>query len=401
MLPLTARRALCLITLATAVLITACGPQSGATPTPTRTAAPPGTAGTPTAAQPATPTPPPAATATLPPDAPADGGVMTSFPPDVNPLTGEQVADPAVLDRRPLAIKISNSPMEYVRPQSGIGAADLVFEHYAEGGVTRLTAVYLSRDAQVIGPVRSGRLIDLEVPVMYRAMFVCSGYSSGVKALVRASDLYAENRIISQDFGAGEPPFERIDRGPDVPLEHTLYTSTGAMWAETGTRGLDGRQELKGMAFAATPSAGGVPVTTLQVNYAAAEARVEWRYDGAAGRWLRSEGGVAFTDALDGRQVSAANVVVLYANHVQTDIQEDSLGSMSIQIQLWGTGPAGIYRDGLYFDGFWIRQQPGDMLGFTDSAGKLIPFKPGNTWFQVVTLDAGTETNGETAVVTP
>jgi hypothetical protein len=54
------------------------------------------------------------------------------LPPDVNPLTGLRVPDPAVLNRRPLAIKISNYP-PVVRPQSGVDLADLVFEHYAEG----------------------------------------------------------------------------------------------------------------------------------------------------------------------------------------------------------------------------------------------------------------------------
>src|SRR5215510_8424110 len=46
-----------------------------------------------------------------------------SFPANVNPLTGQQVDDPTVLQRRPLAVKISNAPA-LVRPQAGIGEAD-------------------------------------------------------------------------------------------------------------------------------------------------------------------------------------------------------------------------------------------------------------------------------------
>jgi hypothetical protein len=38
-----------------------------------------------------------------------------NFPANVNPLTGETVNDPAVLARRPLAIKVSNAPA-IVRP---------------------------------------------------------------------------------------------------------------------------------------------------------------------------------------------------------------------------------------------------------------------------------------------
>ncbi|MBE0670268.1 MAG: DUF3048 domain-containing protein, partial [Anaerolineales bacterium] len=46
-----------------------------------------------------------------------------------NPLTGLPVADPSLLLRRPLAIKIGNSP-DYVRPQSGLTLADVVYEYY-------------------------------------------------------------------------------------------------------------------------------------------------------------------------------------------------------------------------------------------------------------------------------
>jgi hypothetical protein len=395
---ITRRAVACLLLL----WLAACSSTPNPTPTPTRTPRPgePATSVAPSAVAP-TGAPTTAATAAPSPAPAPTSGVTTVFPPDVNPLTGEKVADQAVLERRPLAIKISNSPMEYVRPQSGIGLADLVFEHYAEGGVTRLTAIYLSRDATLIGPVRSGRLIDLELPAMFQSMFACSGYSPGVKEKVRDSDLYAEQRIISPDFGAGDPPFHRVPRGPDVPFEHTLFTATSWLWDETTARGLNARQALKGLGFAVDAPDSGTPIADVQVNYAATEAHVEWKYDATTGRWLRWEGGAAFTDALDGSQVTAANVVVLYVNHVLTDIQEDSLGSLSIQIQLWGTGPARLYRDGRQYEGFWIRQQRDDMLGLTDAAGNLIPLKPGNTWFQVVTLDAETTTSGTTTVVTP
>src|SRR5258708_34156769 len=63
------------------------------------------------------------------------------FPANTNPLTGLAVDDPAVLQRRPLAVKISNAP-PLVRPQAGIGDADLVFEHLTEGRLTAFTAAF-------------------------------------------------------------------------------------------------------------------------------------------------------------------------------------------------------------------------------------------------------------------
>ena len=123
-------------------------------PTPTL-APPPVVINQTTDAQPTdTPASPTAATIV----APLPEGIIgpTNFPENVNPLTGETV-DPSVLARRPLAIKISNAPA-IVRPQSGLNSADLVFEHYAEGGLTRFTAVFYSKDADPVGSIRSGRI---------------------------------------------------------------------------------------------------------------------------------------------------------------------------------------------------------------------------------------------------
>jgi hypothetical protein len=84
-----------------------------------------------------------------------------SYPINVNPLTGLEVANPESLNRRPIDVKISNSPA-IVRPQSGISEADLVFEHYTEVGITRFSAIFYTNAPQRVGSIRSARLIDYE-----------------------------------------------------------------------------------------------------------------------------------------------------------------------------------------------------------------------------------------------
>ncbi len=306
------------------------------------------------------------------------------FPPDVNPLTGEKVEDVRVLERRPLAIKISNSP-PIVRPQAGLSFADLVFEHYAEGGVTRFTAVFLGHDAEKVGSIRSGRLIDLEIPAMYKAMFAYSGSSGGVKERIRNADFFPD-RVISPDFGVGAPVFVRIP-AEGKAFEHTLFTSTQALWQLTEQRGLNQRQDLRGMVFSESPPAGGQPARYVEIPYAASPAA--WEYDEALGKYRRFTDGQVHTDELTGEQLTAANVIVVYANHVETDILEDMVGGghYSIEIQIWGEGPVTIFRDGLMFQGVWKRWAREEMLTFWDAQGNPIPLKPGNSWFQLVPLD--------------
>lgn len=101
-----------------------------------------------------------------------------ALPPNVKPFTGLVVSDLASLHRRPLTIKISHFP-RYVRPQAGLQAADLVFEHYAEGGTARFTAIFYVNAPERVGPVRSARLIDTVIPEMVDGALVTSGSSSG------------------------------------------------------------------------------------------------------------------------------------------------------------------------------------------------------------------------------
>jgi hypothetical protein len=82
-------------------------------------------------------------------------------------------------------------------------------------------------------------------------------------------------------------------------------------------------------------------------------------------------------------------VVVVYATHVDSDIFEDEprRNHPSVQIQLWGTGPVVVFRDGQAFEGLWARPKREQMLLFRDPTGQIpIPLKPGNTWMQLVPL---------------
>jgi hypothetical protein len=367
------------------------------TPIPTRTRLP----STPTAN--ASPMPQPTPTASAPTVTPlptADTRVQSTFPPEVNPLTGEKVSDPTILNRRPLAIKVSNYPQE-VRPQRGLSQADLVFEHLLEG-VTRLTAVFYSQTPELVGSVRSARYLDLEIAQMYKPFLAYSGSSGGIRLKIGSAPWF--NRVISPDWGVPESgnPFVRL---PEVSkyYEHTLFAKPALLFKWAQEHRMDNsRQDLTGMAFSDAPLGPAQAALTVTVPYAWRTSRpseiVRWRYDPAAGHYLRSEDGVDAKDANNNRPISAANVIIVYAPHV-TDctIQENPLGidpdcqtpgQFSIQIQIWGSGPVQIIRDGKVQSGRWVRTKPEDMLTFVGDDGKPLPLKRGNSWFQIEPIDA-------------
>ena len=331
-----------------------------------------------------------------------------NFPPNVNPLTGETVTDSSLLHRRPLAIKISNYP-DCVRPQHGLSLADMVFEHYAEGGSTRFTAIFYSRDAPQVGSIRSARLIDLELPAMYRAALAFSGASDGVLKKLKAVDF--KDWIISPEFEPFHPAFYRVARETLAKScqrqEHTLYTSTQRLWDDAAQKGINAQQVLKGMMFDPAPPPNGQPAKNVSAAYS--DSFAAWSYSESAGRYFRYADGEPHSDAVNSTHISAANVIIVFAHHQPTDILEDATGydpitktggSYSLEVQLWGSGPALIVRDGLLYHGAWNRKDRFGVLSFVDSSGKIFPLKPGSTWVELVNLTSPvTQQNGSWRIV--
>ena len=58
-------------------------------------------------------------------------------------------------DLLPIAVMFDNSPDAF--PQAGFDKADIVYEAFVEGGITRFMGVYWRREADYLEPVRSAR----------------------------------------------------------------------------------------------------------------------------------------------------------------------------------------------------------------------------------------------------
>ncbi|MCD4685847.1 MAG: DUF3048 domain-containing protein, partial [Anaerolineae bacterium] len=304
--------------------------------------------------------------------------------PGMNPLTGLPVAEPGALDRRPLAIKISNAP-DTVRPQAGIAEADLVFEHLVEGGLTRFTAVFWTHTPPRVGSIRSARLIDLDIPVMTGALFAYSGASNEIRDLIAASP-FAPRAY--EGVTTGEPLYFR---DPGVEAPHNLFVVPAQVWERAAADGWGTAPDVRGFVFDTAVPDGAQIAVQVQIDYG--PDNIQWTYDAVRDVYQRAVDGVPHHDANTGVQVTAANVVIVYAHHADDpniiESQWQGVTYYSTRIDLLGSGPATVCRVGRCTDGFWRRDRVTDMLSFwTDEATtEALAFTPGNTWFQIVPLD--------------
>ena len=324
---------------------------------------------------PATPTPtpiPPTATPALP--TPTPTATLPPRPENENPLTGLTVDDPAVLRRRPLHIRVGNDPG--ARPQVGLSDADLVYEEITEWWVTRYTAIYLAQAPETIGPIRSARLINTQLTQQYGAALINSGGSDGVRWEL------SQLPIVNLDeYFNPQPYFYREGQGWQTRLAVNAVAAHQLM----ERKGTEATVPLRGFTFSDAPL-GGDPANTIFIPYPAKTSPVEWRYDSASSRYLRWVNGEPLVDFADDLQLSAANVIVYYAEHQPTDIVEDSNGATSIRIIVNGEGRAQIFRDGVVVEGRW-RTDGTQTPEFLFPNGAPIPLKRGNSWIEVVPTD--------------
>jgi hypothetical protein len=324
-----------------------------------------------------------AATATLAPTAtppaPSDSAVC--------PFTGLPVSASALAQRRPLLVQIGNSNPE--RPQFGLAQADLVFETVAEGGITRFSAIYLCQDAAEIAGVRSGRLIDLQLAPMFRAIFMHVGASAPVQAMFEANPLIGPNSL---DYFRNHPGFAQHSDRRRAPFD--VFTSTDMAWAGAREQGIPVPGEPPPtLNVSASPLGGGAPVAAVTIRHHSSY-WVRWKWDEANGVWTRHitsdtnpDGDSPHVDAATGRPLTAENVVVIRAVHRQTDIIEDSGGSRSIEVELIGSGEAVFLRDGQMYEGTWSRANVTDWFTLTLKDGAAFAFSPGNSYIHFLQPD--------------
>lgn len=387
--PADARPAAALVLLLLALLLCGCSGTVVPTATPTKTVGAP-------APQPeadgavSTPTPPPPPTA-------------TPVPADLAPYTGLPLTDPALQYELPVFVCLNNDSVSR-SSQYGLNEADVTYEYIVDGyHLTRLTSMYHSVAAREIGPVRSARWPNIHTTYMFDGVLACSGGSDGIRYLLKNEVGFPYLDADTEDefsttyfFSVGDDYRTRlrtsVDRvrlwlrdmkdtceiSPLLPYCLEIFSP----WL-TAQRESPRPRDRASFTFSGTPpdfSSGAAG--TVRIPYPNGNG-VEWRYDPGSGRYLRFQSGAAHVDQASGRQVSSENVIVLFAEHELTNIVEDSLGTLSVKIHLYGFGDVRVFRDAQVYEGTWRAndQSPPRWFG---AGERPILLKPGRTWIQVV-----------------
>jgi hypothetical protein len=282
--------------------------------------------------------------------------------PTYNSLSGREGSDGEIL-----VVKIDDTVS--ARPQIGIDRADVVYIEQVEGGLTRLAAVFSSEIPTLIGPVRSGRISDIEILAQYgRVVFAYSGAQSKMLPVISAANL--------NDYGAQRqsPTIYTRDESRTSPTNMVLRADLLLEKVRSDGREIATSRSV-GWNFGDLP-AGGVAITGAKISWPAASYDIAWST--LEERWLISNNGTPNMSA-SGSQHGPTTFVIQIVEILPSEYG-DKFGGVTPYSKTVGTGTGFVLRDGKYFPATWSR--PDELSGTTWQAldGSELAFARGQVW---------------------
>lgn len=286
-------------------------------------------------------------------------------------LTGTKVETEALQTAPVTGVMIENSPD--ARPQSGLKNSGVVYEAIAEGGITRFLVLYQSEKPQLIGPVRSVRLYDVEWIKPYNAGLAHVGGSAEALSEVRNGTY----RDLDQFFNGAY-----YWRSTDRFAPHNVYTSFEKLDALNAARGYTS-STFTGFPRKDSKASKEPTATSISVTISSALYNSTYAYNATSNTYDRSQAGAPHLDREDG-QISPRVVIVMKVNE-QTVLQD----GYREDIITVGQGQASIFQDGEEIEATWRRASTSDQISFTDAEGNEIKLARGQTWLTAIPADTG------------
>ena len=151
-----------------------------------------------------------------------------------NPLTGEEQSIDYPYGVSPVAVMVNNimskDSYQSAWPQSGLSAADVIYEMETEGGITRYMAIF--RDwtkMPVVGPIRSARDQFVQLMMPLGALYVHDGASTYAKSMLERYNYW--DRDLQPNKNIAFRDLTEYNKGLKAK-EHTEFTS-GQLLDET------------------------------------------------------------------------------------------------------------------------------------------------------------------------
>lgn len=290
-------------------------------------------------------------------------------------LTGQWIKK-SVAGNRCFAIMINN--IEYAfRNQMGTSKADIIYEALAEGGITRMLALYQNvKDVKRIGSVRSARHYYVQFANEWDAVFCHFGHTK--YAVAKMEKLGTEN--LSGLSGIGPVVYARTS---SLRAPHNVFTSGKKMLK--GAKKLGYKVKKTNSAVAEhfdfneqdTVLAGGTKAKDIVLPFSY-YSTCRMKYSAKKKKYMKYEYGQKHMDRYYKKQLSFKNVIVQLVEESNIDrngYQTMKLGNVS--------GKGYYFTNGRRIKITWQRNEKRNTMVYLDASGNTLKINPGKTYIAV------------------
>ncbi len=278
---------------------------------------------------------------------------------------------------RPYAVMINNNHEAW--PQCGLQDAYIVYEIVAEGGITRMMALYKDKLPEKVGSVRSARHYFI--------------------------DYVEENDAIFVHWGGSPQAYNRIDTGIDdldgIALEGTVFfrdKTLGRAYEHTGFINLaeakayadeKGYTRDTDKALLLNYSAEGIDLSAKEGVETADEITLKYSdyqttsylYDADNKVYKRSMSGEANVDLETGEQYTVKNIIVY---KVENYTINDGSGKGRQDLDNLGSGSGYYISEGYAVPITWEKETHSGQTVYKYENGEEITVNDGNTFIQIL-----------------
>lgn len=284
---------------------------------------------------------------------------------------------------RPFAVMINNHHDAW--PQCGIQDAYLVYEIIAEGGITRMFALFKDVDTAKIGSIRSARHYFVDYAQENDAIFVHWGGSPQAYDRIRSSG------IAEIDGMALEGSVFFRDRTLKRNYEHTGFTSMENLKAYAAEKGFDRDTEVDLLLdysideIDISEKAGAQSAYGVEIKYSNYHT-TSYEYDEERKVYVRSMSDVPNVDLETGEQYTAKNIIVYALSNYGLN---DGSGKGRQELENIGTGDGFYITDGYAVPITWEKEDEDAQTVYKYEDGTEIEVNDGNTFIQIYPTSTG------------
>ena len=310
--------------------------------------------------------------------APTPGATDEPYvPSDYDPLTGLPVDQPSAL--RPYAVMVNN--IIYAQPQVGTSKAAWIYEIEAEGGITRMLAVFSDLDdVPNLGSIRSVRPYYLSIARSYDAILVHAGGSEQAYSDLETSGYDHLDGV--RDGSASSALYYRDPSRQAHGVEHSLFLHADQVAAYASSHGI--RMEhngnyTSGLNFA-DDAASQCTGTANTVSVAVTTSKnTSFTYHADTGMYTAAQYNADYTDGGTNEIVNFANVMVL---NTTINMTGDEKGHNEVEVV--GSGTGYFITGGQYVAIKWSRADINSPFTYTLEDGTPLFLSRGATYCCIV-----------------